>query len=646
MVLHHARPSSANSYSAALHFEEAGMKLLRLICLALVALSLVAWRPLDDQPAEQVIVMGRSADQAAAAVRGAQGTVERDLQIINGVVARLAPSQTSYLRSQGLRVAANTRLSATAAPTAATPASSPNDGVSPAAALGLDRGPLARANGRGVTVAIVDSGLPLIPELRSDRGLDDGTLVAHEHSGRFLVYHDFTGGTRRSQDPYGHGTHIAGTIAGATELDGRELEHWRGVAPDVNLLVARALGADGSGTYADTIAAIDWIVTNKARYNVRVLNLSLFAPVQSLYWADPLNQAVMRAWQSGIVVVAAAGNNGPAAESVAVPGNNPYIITVGAYRSAAVSSSGADEITQWSARGPTPDSGFVKPDVLAPGVRVVSGLPRRSALADSAAAGQVQRLAPLELAGTHSLVGMYQLSGTSMAAAEVSGMVALLLQQRPGLTNNQVKWLLARSARLAVDAQTGQAAYSTWEQGFGRVDAAALLGYRGEVGSANLRMDIARDLIPSSDGQHYVGMSAHDPATGRYSIPVSGDSTSTYFNWCGQFVPWPGSSGLGTCTATSPSSGSTWSGSGSTWSGSGSAWSGGGIAWSGGGSAWSGGGSSWSGSGSTWSGGGSSWSGGGSTWSGGGSSWSGNGSAWSGVGIAWSGILASWRGED
>src|SRR5262249_27228375 len=155
------------------------------------------------------------------------------------------------------------------------------------------------------------------------------------------------------------------------------------------------------------------------------------------------------------------------------------------------------EITQWSARGPTTDAGFTKPDVLAPGVRIVSALPARSALAESAAGGMVQKRALLDLAGVRMPVGLYQLSGTSMAAAEVSGLVALLLQRQPDLTNDQVKWLLARTTRLALDTQTGQATYSIWEQGSGRVDAAALFKYRGEIGLANHQMDIAGDLDTS-----------------------------------------------------------------------------------------------------------------------------------------------------
>jgi serine protease AprX len=617
------------------------MKLLRIFCLALVAFSFCAWHPAAAQVAEQVLVIGRSSDQVAALVHSTNGSVERDLSIINGVVARLSPQQIGYLRAQGLQVAPNTHLNSAATLTADSLAPSTKaKGVDPAGALSLDQVRPRGLSGRGVTVAVVDSGLSL-PGL--DRGVRDDTFTVQDRHDRFLVYRDFTGPTRRSQDAYGHGTHIAGTIAGALPSDQPNPLHWRGVAPEANLVVARALGADGGGTYADTIAAIDWIVRNKDRYKIRVLNLSLLGPVESLYWADPLNQAVMQAWKAGIVVVTAAGNNGPAAESVAVPGNNPYVVTVGAYRSAAVSESGQDELTDWSARGPTPDSGFTKPDVLAPGVRVISALPPRSELAGSMAGGLVQKQAQLDFVGLRMPVGLYQLSGTSMAAAETSGLVALLLQQRPDLTNDQVKWLLSRTAHVAVDKRTGQAAYSTWEQGFGRLDAVALLGYRGDVGSANRRMNIARDLDTSANGQHYVGMTAYNAATGLYSAPASGDSKGTYFNWCGQFVPWPGSSSLGSCGTpggtTAPGAGSVWSGHGSVWSGHGSVWSGAGTVWSGAGSVWSGHGSVWSGAGSVWSGHGSVWSGHGSVWSGHGSVWSGHGSVWSGHGSVWSGVV-------
>jgi serine protease AprX len=624
------------------------MKVLRILSLLLVALSLCAWRPATEPATAQMLVIGRSSEQVAALVQSVHGTVERNLSIINGVEARLGPQQISYLRAYGLQVAPNRQLSSAGIPTEnALHPSSTTAGVGPAAALDLERARPRDLSGRGVTVAIVDSGLSL--DLDRDQRLRDDTVVIEDRRGRFLVYRDFTGPTRRSEDAYGHGTHIAGTIAGTLPRDSRDLGGWRGVAPESNLVVARAIGADGSGTYADTIAAIDWIVRSKDRYNIRVLNLSLFAPVESQYWADPLNQAVMRAWQAGLVVVTAAGNNGPDAESVAVPGNNPYVITVGAYRSAAVSSSGKDEITEWSARGPTPDAGFAKPDVLAPGVRLVSALPAHSTLADSMAGGLVKRRTQIDIAGAESQVGMYQLSGSSMAAAEVSGLVALLLERRPNLTNDQVKWLLSRTARLAVDRNTGQAAYSTWEQGFGRVDAADLFSYRRDVGSANRRMNIARDLKTSANGEHYIGMTAYDPATGHYSVPASGDTTGTYFNWCGQFLAWPGSSALGSCGtpggSTSPSAGSSWAGAGSSWAGAGSSWAGAGSSWAGAGSSWAGAGSTWAGAGSTWAGAGSAWAGHGSSWAGAGSSWAGAGSSWAGAGSAWAGIV-TWNGND
>ena len=130
-----------------------------------------------------------------------------------------------------------------------------------------------------MTVAIVDSGLPSISKLKPDDTLADGSLFTSDRDGHFLLYRDFTGRERRSQDPYGHGTHIAGIIADAQPIDEDDDDddrgRSRGIAPDVNLVVARAIGADGSGTYADAIAAIDWIVSIKDRYRVGVLNLSL-----------------------------------------------------------------------------------------------------------------------------------------------------------------------------------------------------------------------------------------------------------------------------------------------------------------------------------------------------------------------------------
>ena len=123
-----------------------------------------------------------------------------------------------------------------------------------------------------------------------------------------------------STDTNGHGTHITSLIA-SSRKDGSG--RYFGVAPDARIISIKAFGEDGSSSYATVIRGIDWVITNRTQYNIRVLNLSLGAPARSRYWDDPLNKAVMRAWQSGIVVVVSAGNSGPLPQTVGVPGNVP-----------------------------------------------------------------------------------------------------------------------------------------------------------------------------------------------------------------------------------------------------------------------------------------------------------------------------------
>ena len=179
--------------------------------------------------------------------------------------------------------------------------------------VGADTLQKAGITGRGVTIAVLDT------------GLWQDTL--QNYGARVLATRDVTnGGTGAvGGDPYGHGTHITSIIAGgAQNLGGGYLS----IAPQANLVIVRAFNGTGAGRYVDVIAGLNWIVANKQKYNIRVLNLSFGAPPQSFYWYDPLNQAVMAAWRAGIVVVTAAGNEGPSAMTVDVPGNVPYVITV------------------------------------------------------------------------------------------------------------------------------------------------------------------------------------------------------------------------------------------------------------------------------------------------------------------------------
>ncbi len=181
----------------------------------------------------------------------------------------------------------------------------------------------AGIRGREIGVAVIDTGYWKVNALDLDsQGL-----------GRVAVQYDAITNTVVSNwapvstDTTGHGTHVTSLIASSSRKNSGE---YFGVAPDARIISIKAFGEDGSRHYATVIRAIDWVVTNKNPQAIRVLNLSLGAPARSRYWDDPLNKAVMRAWQSGIVVVVSAGNSGPLPQTVGVPGNVPYVITVGA----------------------------------------------------------------------------------------------------------------------------------------------------------------------------------------------------------------------------------------------------------------------------------------------------------------------------
>ena len=180
-------------------------------------------------------------------------------------------------------------------------------------------------------------------------------------------------------DPYGHGTHITSIAAGdAQNIAGQYLS----IAPQANLVIVRALDGYGAGSYSNIIAGINWIVANRKKYNIRVLNLSLGATPESYYWQDPLDQAVMAAWQAGIVVVVAAGNDGPSPMTIDVPGNVPYVITVGALTDNYQPYNTSDwRLASFSSMGPTYE-GFVKPEVVAPGGHMVASMASGSYLAN------------------------------------------------------------------------------------------------------------------------------------------------------------------------------------------------------------------------------------------------------------------------
>jgi serine protease AprX len=345
--------------------------------------------------------------------------------------------------------------------------------------------------GASVTIAVLDSGL--------------WQDTAQNYGGRIRATVDVVNGGRGAVngDPYGHGTHITSIAAsGAITLTGR----YHGIAPRADLVIVRAFDRFGAGRYTDVIAGLDWVVRNRDRHNIRVLNLSFGAQPQSFYWDDPLNQAVMAAWRAGIVVVVSSGNDGPAPMTVNVPGNVPYVITVGAMTDSYTPSDATDDVlATFSSSGPTYE-GFVKPEIVAPGGHIAASMSSSTYLAtldpDSMQLGQQ----------------LFTMSGTSQASAVTTGVVALLLNREPWLTPDEVKCRLIRTARPAVTGNN-RLAYSVFQQGAGLINAASAAGARGSDTCANIGLDIHADLA----GLRHFGGPANRDANGNFYIMEMGD---------------------------------------------------------------------------------------------------------------------------
>ena len=270
--------------------------------------------------------------------------------------------------------------------------------------------------GGGVTVAVLDSGVA------ADDDLDPAN--------RFLASVNFADRCDEcpASDPGGHGTHIAGIIAGDGRRSGGEFV---GIAPRANVVDVRVLGRTGSGRISSVIRGIEWVLAHRALYNIRIINLSFGARTSLSYRADPMSAAVEIAWRRGLVVVAASGNGGPERDTVETPGIDPYAITVGATDDGGTIDRGDDTLAWFSSWG-SADSN-AKPDLVAPGRRIVSLRVPGSAL---------DLLFPERVVTAQNGSTYFRLTGTSMATAVVSGAAALLLQRRPNLTPDQVKALL------------------------------------------------------------------------------------------------------------------------------------------------------------------------------------------------------------
>jgi serine protease AprX len=339
--------------------------------------------------------------------------------------------------------------------------------------------PALPETGAGITVAVLDSGISPHPDL----------------AGRIAASVDMLAGgvSVPPSDPYGHGTHVAGIVAGSGATSGGR---YRGMAPGARLVSVRVLDATGAGRTSDVIAGLQWVRQNRAAYGIRVAVLSLGHPVQEPASVDPLVSAVEALESAGVVVVCSAGNYGRNGNfTVTSPGTSPSALTVGALTDWSTYTNGDDLVSSYSSRGPTLFDHLAKPDLLAPGNRVVSLRVPGSALdtqhpelrVDEGAGGQAEPVAVGRTASTGAMtrgqahfpapVDYFELSGTSMAAPMVAGAAALMLEARPGLTPDSVKARLMQSAGKAPGSDP-------YARGAGRLDVVAALAASGTAANA------------------------------------------------------------------------------------------------------------------------------------------------------------------
>jgi serine protease AprX len=245
---------------------------------------------------------------------------------------------------------------------------------------------------------------------------------------------------------------------------------YAGVAPGANLIDVRVIGASGATNISTLIAGMQWVLAHRAEYNIRVVNLSAGGPATTSYRDDPLATAAEVLVFAGITVVVSAGNEGPHERTITSPGTDPYVITVGGIDDSGTAATDDDALASWSSRGVTPIDGLAKPDVSAPGRKVVSLRSPGSTLD--------QELPDRLVAGLDPLAPAYfRLSGTSMAAPVVTGVVALMLEHSPALTPAQVKGRLKATA-------TALAYGSAVTTGSGMVNAPAAVAAVGDTADA------------------------------------------------------------------------------------------------------------------------------------------------------------------
>jgi len=528
------------------------------VAAAAVALTgtLIAGVPAASaSPSETVIVTSDGLLSPVAAVLEAGGAVVTQYQIIDAVKALIPSALEPVLAAiPGITVTPDVSVSVESTPVSTGP-HTPSDVFlqqTGAARLAADGD-----TGRGVTVAVLDTGIDNLPDF----------------AGRLVGGVDLTGANNPFQDSYGHGTFVAGLIAGdGASSNGK----YSGEAPGAGLVSIKVAGASGETDLGTLILGLQWAILHQSVYGIKVLNISLgFQPTESTV-INPLDQAVEAAWNSGITVVVSAGNAGPFNGTILSPGDDPLVITVGALDDMASPSAAGDEMTNFSSAGPTSPDGWVKPDLVTSGRSVVSLAAPGSTIYDSFPSARV---------GSANFVG----SGTSFSAAITSGAAALVLADNPGLTPDQVK------ARLLGTTNPGPVG-NPFVDGHGALNAYAA----ATSGPMNFRQSVV-GLIPAWPGSTISLSPTRSVDTWNTKLwsGISWPSPPPATGWAWNGYAWNGGDWTGWAWNDKAWAGSAWNGAawnGGDWTGwawndkawAGSAWAGtawAGVAWNS--SAWS-----------------------------------------------------------
>ena len=490
----------------------------------------------------------------AATVTRSGGHVTRQLTSTDNVIATLPRAALSQLRTapgvRAVTVDTSVRLSGAKW----TPDGDPYSMYSVDTISGATTAFGLKLTGKGIGVALIDSGISPVKGLDGTGKVVNGPDLSFESSSPNLAH----------LDSFGHGTHMAGIIAGRDPevAVGKEddSKNFVGMAPDAKLINVKVAAGDGAVDVSQVIAGIDWVVThrNDPGLNIKVLNLSFGTDSLQDERLDPLSHAVESAWRNGIVVLVASGNDGVTQSRMGMPAANPYVIAVGAADSATTRLKVDDLVTAFSTGG----NATRHPDLLAPGRSIASLRDPHS---------YIDATYPTGLIATDKAQRYFRGSGTSQATAVVSGAVALLLQQRPSLTPDQVKQLLTSTA-VKLDPKKSPLSLNPLSQGSGELNLQlALLAPTLLSAAQTWPKSSGAGTLEASRGTAFVldpinGVELHGEKdimgqswnSGTWSTRASAGTAWSAGTWNGRV--WSGSGWTGTTWNTATLTGTDWAG--------------------------------------------------------------------------------------